>query len=47
MRGGGSIEECDVGGMDGRTGSGSDGISSSMEVSMVMCLVGGPSVRSV
>ena len=36
------MEECDVGGIDGRTGSGRDSMSSSMEVSMVTCLVGGP-----
>jgi hypothetical protein len=39
---GGSIDECDVGGFDGMTGSGKDGISSSIfEVSIVICLVGG------
>jgi hypothetical protein len=47
VKGGGSIEECDVGAADGKTGSGRDGISSSMEVSMVTCFVGGPSWRSV
>ena len=40
--GGGSMDECDVGGFEGMMGSGKDGISSSMfEVSMVICLVGG------
>jgi hypothetical protein len=42
VMGGGSIDECDVGGLDGMTGSGNDGISSSIfEVSIVICLVGG------
>lgn len=46
--GGGSIDECDVGGFEGMTGSGKDGISSSMlEVSMVICLVAGVDGRSV
>ena len=40
--GGGSIDECDVGGLDGMKGSGKDGISSSIfEVSIVICLVAG------
>jgi hypothetical protein len=40
--GGGSMDECDVGGFEGITGSGKDGISSSiLDVSMVMCLVAG------
>lgn len=46
--GGGSIEECDVGGLVGMIGSGSEGISSSTDdVSMVICLVGGAFWRSV
>lgn len=41
VSGGGSIDECDVGALDGMTGSGKEGISSSMEdVSMVICFVG-------
>lgn len=40
VTGGGSIDECDVGGLEGMNGSGKDGISSSCEVSMVICLVG-------
>jgi hypothetical protein len=40
VTGGGSIDECDVGGLEGIIGSGSDGMSSSCEVSMVICLVG-------
>jgi hypothetical protein len=48
VMGGGSIDECDVGGFDGMTGSGKEGISSSMfEVSMVICLVGGTVWRRV
>jgi hypothetical protein len=39
--GGGSIDECDVGGLEGIIGSGSDGMSSSCEVSIVICLVAG------
>lgn len=42
VMGGGSMDECDVGGFEGMKGSGREGISSSMlEVSMVICLVGG------
>lgn len=38
--GGGSIDECEVGSFEGRTGSGKDGISSSIvDVSIVICLV--------
>jgi hypothetical protein len=40
VTGGGSIEECDVGGFDGIMGSGRASISSSCEVSMVICFVG-------
>ncbi len=47
VRGGGSMEECDVGGTDGKTGSGRDDISSSIEVSIVTCLVDGPFWRRV
>lgn len=39
--GGGSIDECDVGGFEGIAGSGNDGMSSSCDVSMVICFVGG------
>lgn len=40
--GGGSIEACDVGGLDGIIGSGNEGISSSTDdVSIVICLVVG------
>jgi hypothetical protein len=39
--GGGSIDECDVGGFEGIAGSGKDGMSSSCDVSMVICFVGG------
>ena len=40
--GGGSIDECEVGGFEGMTGSGKEGISSSIfEVSMVICFVAG------
>lgn len=39
--GGGSIEECDVGGFEGIIGSGNEGMSSSCDVSMVICFVGG------
>jgi hypothetical protein len=40
--GGGSIDECDAGGFEGMTGSGKEGISSSIfEVSIVICFVGG------
>ena len=46
--GGGSMDECEVGGLEGMTGSGREGISSSIfEVSMVMCLVGGADWRRV
>jgi hypothetical protein len=45
--GGGSIDECDAGGLEGMIGSGSDGISSSWEVSMVICLVAGAFCRIV
>jgi hypothetical protein len=46
--GGGSMDECDVGGFDGMTGSGKEGISSSMfEVSIVICFVGGADWRRV
>lgn len=45
--GGGSIEECDVGGFEGIAGSGNDGMSSSCEVSMVICFVGGALWRMV
>jgi hypothetical protein len=45
--GGGSIEECDVGGLEGMTGSGNEGISSSCDVSMVICFVGGALCRIV
>jgi hypothetical protein len=44
---GGSIEECEVGGLEGITGSGNDGMSSSCDVSMVICLVGGAVCRIV
>lgn len=38
--GGGSMEECDVGGLDPIMGSGREGISSSVDdVSIVICLV--------
>ena len=50
MMGGGSIEACAVGGFEGMTGSGREGISSSIEdVSMVICLVvvGGAFCRKV
>jgi hypothetical protein len=47
VNGGGSIEECEVGGFDGMIGSGKDGISSSCEVSIVICLVGGALWRIV
>jgi hypothetical protein len=40
VTGGGSIDECDVGGFDGIMGSGKASISSSWEVSIVICLVG-------
>jgi hypothetical protein len=45
--GGGSIDECDVGGLEGIIGSGNDGMSSSWEVSMVICLVAGAFWRIV
>jgi len=39
--GGGSMEECDVGGLDPIMGSGREGISSSVDdVSIVICFVG-------
>jgi hypothetical protein len=45
---GGSMDACDVGALDGRAGSGSAGISSSVdEVSMVICFVGGIDWRRV
>jgi hypothetical protein len=47
VTGGGSIDECDVGGLEGMIGSGNDGISSSCEVSMVICLVAGALWRIV
>jgi hypothetical protein len=48
VMGGGSMDECEVGGFEGITGSGREGISSSMlEVSMVICLVGGAVWRRV
>jgi hypothetical protein len=48
VMGGGSMDECDVGGFEGMTGSGKEGISSSIfEVSMVICLVGGTDWRRV
>lgn len=40
VTGGGSIEACDVGNLDGIMGSGRAGISSSCDVSMVICRVG-------
>jgi hypothetical protein len=45
--GGGSIDECDVGSLEGIIGSGNDGISSSCEVSIVICLVAGAVWRIV
>jgi hypothetical protein len=45
--GGGSIDECDVGGLEGMIGSGKDGISSSCEVSIVICRVAGAFWRIV
>lgn len=46
--GGGSIEECDVGGLGSMMGSGSEGISSSLDdVSMVICFVGSAFWRMV
>jgi hypothetical protein len=48
VRGGGSIDECEVGALDGIAGSGSARISSSVDaVSMVICLVGGRAWRNV
>lgn len=48
VSGGGSIDECDVGALDGIAGSGKAGISSSAdEVSIVICLVGGTAWRKV
>lgn len=45
---GGSMDECDVGALDGIAGSGNAGISSSVEeVSIVICFVGGIAWRSV
>lgn len=46
--GGGSIDECDVGALEGIAGSGKAGISSSAdEVSIVMCFVGGLAWRKM
>jgi len=45
--GGGSIDEYDVGGFEGMAGSGNDGMSSSWDVSMVICFVGGALWRIV
>ena len=48
VSGGGSMDACEVGALDGSAGSGSAGISSSIdEVSIVICLVGGIDWRSV
>lgn len=48
VSGGGSIDECDVGALDGIAGSGKAEISSSAdEVSIVICLVDGTAWRSV
>ena len=48
VSGGGSIDECDVGALDGIAGSGSAGISSSADaVSIVICLVGETAWRIV
>lgn len=48
VRGGGSMDECEVGAFDGIAGSGKAGISSSLEeVSMVICLVVGIAWRRV
>jgi hypothetical protein len=48
VRGGGSMDACEVGALDGRAGSGSARISSSVdEVSMVICWVGGIDWRRV
>jgi hypothetical protein len=44
---GGSIDECEVGGFEGMNGSGNDGISSSCDVSIVICLVIGALWRMV
>lgn len=47
-KGGGSIEECEFGTLEGMTGSGKAGISSSDEaVSIVICFVAGLFCRSV
>lgn len=45
VRGGGSIDACEVVGFDGMTGSGSCGMSSSVRVSMVISLVSTLDVR--
>ena len=48
VKGGGSIDEWEVGGFDGMTGSGSAGISSSAEaVSTVICFVSAEAMRKV
>jgi hypothetical protein len=47
VTGGGSIEACDVGGLEGIMGSGRASISSSCEVSMVICFVGAAFCRIV
>lgn len=47
VTGGGSIDECDVGGLEGINGSGNDGMSSSCEVSIVICFVGAVDWRIV
>lgn len=48
VSGGGSMDECDVGALDGIAGSGSARISSSADaVSMVICFVGGIAWRKV
>lgn len=39
INGGGSIEECEVGGLAGTAGSGNGAMSSSVRVSMMMSLV--------
>ena len=45
VSGGGSIVECDVGGLEGTAGSGSSGMSSSVRVSMVISFVSALAVR--
>lgn len=48
VMGGGSIDECEVGGFEGIMGSGNEEISSSiLEVSIVICLVGAAAWRRV